>query len=77
MLGVVLIILGVIAMLGGAVMLLAWVSGRSSWFDAGVYDRPGRCKTDRQFLILYFMAMVLAPLLGGGILIVFGLSELL
>ena len=77
MLGVALIMAGAIAMLVGAIMLSAWVSGRSTWFDAGVYDRPGGFKTDRQFLILHFMAMVLAPLLGGGILIVFGLSELL
>ncbi len=62
-------------MLVGVVTLAAWVGGRSSWFDAGVYDRQGDTKTDRQFLDLYFVAMVIAPLLAGALLIVLGLQQ--
>jgi len=74
MLSIVLIVIGALVMLWGIVMLTAWISGRSKWFDAGVYDRPGGSKVDRQFLDLYFVAMVLAPLLGGAIAIALGLS---
>jgi hypothetical protein len=71
--GLVLIVIGAILMVAGTVMLLGWVSGKSNWFDAGVYDRQGASKTDRQFLNLYFLALVIAPLLVGATLIVYGL----
>ena len=62
-------------MLLGAIMTAGWVSGRSTWFDAGVYDRQGATKNDRQFLDLYFIALVIAPLMIGALLIVFGLQQ--
>jgi hypothetical protein len=71
--GLVFIVIGAILMVGGTVMLIGWVSGKSNWFDAGVYDRQGSSKTDRQFLNLYFLALVIAPLLVGATLIVYGL----
>jgi hypothetical protein len=77
MLGAILIAVGGALMLGGGVMLTAWTSGKSRWFDAGVFDRSGASKTDRQFIDLYFMALVLAPLLGGALMIVVGLRKLL
>ena len=63
-------------MLFGMIATAAWVGGKSNWFDSGVFDRRGTSKTDRQFLDLYFVAIVIAPLLSGGMLIVFGLRAL-
>lgn len=76
MLAIALIAVGVVLMLVGVITLAAWVSGKSSWFDAGVYDRQGETKTDRQYLDLYFVALVIAPLLVGALLIVLGLQQL-
>lgn len=76
MLGAILIVVGATLATLGAVMLVGWTAGKSTWFDAGVYDRRGSTVNDRQFVNLYFMAVVLAPLLIGGILIIFGLLEL-
>ena len=77
MVAAVLIVAGAASMLAGSVMLVGWVSGKSGWFNAGVFDRAGNTKNDRQFMDLYFVAMVIAPLLGGAVLIVFGLRECL
>jgi hypothetical protein len=77
MLGVIFIAAGGTLMLLGGVLLAGWVSGKGRWFNSGVYDRHGDSKTDRQFLDLYFVAMVLAPLLAGAILIVAGLRKVL
>jgi hypothetical protein len=74
MLGPFLIALGAALMIAGALLLSAWLSGKASWFDADVYDRPGATKTDRQFISLYFVALVLAPLLVGAVFIVYGLT---
>jgi hypothetical protein len=75
MLGGVLIFLGA-ALLGfGTVMLSGWVSGKGEWFDEEVYGRRGNTKTDRMLLDVYFVAKVVAPLLGGAVLILLGLRE--
>ena len=63
-------------MILGVLMLGAWLGGKSRWFGGGVLDRAGDSKNDRQFLDLYFVALVLAPLLFGGILIVFALRAM-
>ncbi len=76
MMGAVLIVCGVASMLLGVLMLSGWVGGKSTWFDSAVFDRRGGSKTDRMFLYLYFLAMVIAPLALGGLLIVMGLQEL-
>jgi len=76
MLAGILIAAGTVVMLFGVVMLAGWVGGKGRWFGVDVYDRTGVSKTDRQFLNLYFMAIVLAPLFFGGMLIVFGLRAL-
>ena len=76
MLGAALIFIGTVLMFLGILLLAGWVSGKSAWFDPGVYDRQGSSKNDRQFLDLYFIAIVLAPLLVGALLIVFGLREM-
>jgi hypothetical protein len=74
--GAVLIACGVASMLLGVLMLIGWVGGKSGWFDSAVYDRRGGSKTDRMFLYLYFLALVIAPLALGALLIVLGLQEL-
>ena len=76
MLGYILIAVGAIAMIFGAMTLWQWSSGKASWFDSGVVDSTGESKNERQFLDLYFISLVIAPLLGGAILIVFGLCKL-
>ena len=77
MFGSILVLVGAILMLGGGIMLAGWGSGKSRWSNASVSDRQGSSKTDRMFMYLYFVAMVIAPLLGGGIVIVAGLVKLL
>ena len=73
MLSMILIIGGICLMIFGVCMLVMWVSGKGRWFDTGVYDSRGSSKVDRMFLDLYFLAIVIAPLLSGAIMIVFGL----
>ncbi len=77
MIGVIFIIVGATLMSFGVFMLSAWISGTSRWFDAGIFGRSGATKNDRQFLDLYFIAVVLIPLLSGAIMIVFALRGLL
>ncbi len=76
MVGGVLIGIGTLLLLLGVVLLTGWTGGRSRWFGADVYDRPGDNRTDRIFLDLYFVVKVLAPLLGGATMIVYGLRLL-
>jgi hypothetical protein len=65
------------ALMGLAVAMLGpWLGGKSQWLDGGAPDGRGPGKTDRQFINLYFLAFVIAPLLAGAVLIVFGLREL-
>jgi len=73
--GVLFILIGAVLMIVGVIMLVGWVGGKSTWFDAGVYDRQGSSKTDRQFLNLYFLVFVIAPLLVGATLIVYGVRK--
>jgi hypothetical protein len=70
-----LIVAGAGLMLFGLCMLWGWVNGRSRWFDAGVFDRAGASKNDRQFLDLYYIAIVLAPLLCGAVMMALGLRR--
>ena len=77
MLPLILLAVGAVLMVFGLCMLWDWVDGDSRWFDAGVFERSGSSKNDRQFLDLYYVAIVLAPLLSGAILIVLGLCYFL
>lgn len=74
MLAIFLIAAGTVMMVFGSLMIAGWVGGKSSWFDVGIFDRQGTTKTDRQFLDLYFFTFVIAPLLVGALLIIFGLQ---
>jgi len=79
MLAVMLIVCGGLLMLFGVLMLGGWLSGKSNWFDAGVYDRAEAAKKDRKYLDLYFFyffTIIVLPLLVGGLLIIFGLRRL-
>ncbi len=75
MLAILMLIGGIVSMVFGALCLTGWVGGGGGSRSI-VYDCPGRTKTDRQWLTLYFLATVVAPLLGGAMLILFGLQRL-
>ncbi len=61
------IILGAILVCVGVVLLLVGALSAGNWVDAQ--------QTDRKFFTLSFFSLVIAPILGGGILMVFGLVE--
>jgi len=72
----ILIAAGAALMLLGIAAIGAWIGGKGQWFDGGGYDRRGTSKTDRQLLDVCFIALVIAPLLIGAVLIVFGLRTM-
>jgi len=79
-LGPILLIAGIILMTFGLLSLRLWVSGRGE--RIGKSDNlPNGSKDERQlfgiYFVIYFMALVLTPLLAGAMLIAFGLGELL
>jgi hypothetical protein len=76
MMGAGFIAVGAVLMILGVLMLTGWVAGKSRWFDPAVYDRRGGSKTDRMFLYLYFLAIVISPMALGALLIILGLQEL-
>lgn len=71
-----LIVVGAVLMIIGMITMGGWISGQSAWFRSDVYDRAGGSKDDRWLLYATFLAMVLAPLLVGSILIVYGVQML-
>ena len=71
----ILIFAGAVLLVLGLGMLLAWLGGHNRWLNDGVLSRGGASKNDRQFIELYYVALVLAPLLCGGILIALGLKR--
>lgn len=76
MLGIIFLAAGAVLMLVGLITLGGWVGGRGGRVGVGVLDRHGDSKNDRQFLGLYFMVLVVVPLLGGAVLIALGLTHL-
>ena len=72
---------GAVLMVLGVVMLLSWMSGKANWFDQEVVDRKGDSTPQRRFvdllfLSLYFLALVIVPILAGATMIVYGLVQL-
>jgi hypothetical protein len=72
---------GAVLMVLGVVMLLSWMSGKANWFDQEVLDgkgdsTPQRRFVDLLFLSLYFLALVIVPILAGATMIVYGLVHL-
>ena len=77
MLGGMLILVGVALMLFGATMLTGWISGKGAGSGADIYTRPGRDQKEWLLLDLHFMVKVIAPILAGAVLILFGLRRYL
>ncbi len=74
MLGPILIAAGIVLMILGVISSTYWVSDKASWLNADSADRPGGTLNERQYIRLCFVALVIAPLLVGAILIVYGLT---
>ena len=78
MVGALLIAGGAVLMVLGVAMLLHWMSGKANWFDQRFLhddgkDTPQRRFIDVLFVALYFLALVIVPILAGATLIVCGL----
>jgi hypothetical protein len=61
-------------------MLLHWMSGKANWFDQRYLDDDGEDTPLRRFIVvlfvaLYFLALVIVPVLAGATLIVCGLVK--
>ena len=74
-LGVILLVIGAALMLLGVCMLWEWLSGTSKFFETTQRDRPAR-QPELVIMGLWFLSLVVASLLGGAILIVFGLARI-
>jgi hypothetical protein len=75
-LSIILITVGSGLMILGILMLWEWLSGESKIFEAAGYDGGSSRQSDLVFMDLYFLVLVVAPLLSGGIMIVVGLARL-
>ena len=73
--GILTILAGAALMLIGAYRLWTWQGAQTDteteadWYD----DSPGTDRGDTNFPVLSFMATVLGPLVGGALVIVFGI----
>ena len=76
MLGFILIAVGGTLMILGTLMLMPWVEGQGRFAERGGSDGRGTIQSDWLFICVYFLSLVIAPLLSGAILIVFGLNQL-
>ena len=80
MLGAILIAAGAVLMVLGGISLASWIGGKSLWFDPEEFDRKGGANRDIMQVLYYyaaFAALVLAPLLAGGALIIIGLRRVM
>ena len=68
MIGSILLILGAVMMAIGLATLSGWVNGRGGLSD--------HSRAERQLMNLYFITLVVAPLLVGAVLIAMGLGKL-
>ena len=75
-LGVILILVGVGLMILGIRMLWSWLGSTASRSEAARFDSSGTTKPDPDFPYMFFFGAIVGPLLGGAILIVFGLAQL-
>ena len=74
-LGIILLVVGIALMLLGVMMLWEWLSGVSRFFESSGRDKS-MAQSDWVLMDLHFLALVIAPLLGGAIMIVFGLIRI-
>jgi hypothetical protein len=72
MLAIALLVAGGTLMLTGVLMLWEWLGGESKLFDAD----SSWVQADWLLLDIRFIALVIAPMLFGAILIVFGMARL-
>ncbi len=77
MLGPILVLTGAVLMAVGLVFLGGWVSGRGERAGKLHVALGDASRADQWLINLYFMALVVTPLLGGAVLIAFGLEKLL
>jgi hypothetical protein len=80
MAGPILIAVGAALMILGVISLIAWIGGKSLWFDPEAFDRRGSTQRGAMLTIYYlaaFAALVIAPLLVGGAFIVCGLVRVM
>ncbi len=75
LLGVILIVVGVGLMILGIRMLCSWLGSTPSRFDPPWFDSSGTTKPDPDFPYVFFIGAIVGPLLGGAVLIVFGLAQ--
>lgn len=68
---------GATAMMWGVLQLWQWAGGDEQDSGRGGYDSHAPSQSDWLFMDLRFLALVVAPLLGGAILILLGLTRLL
>lgn len=76
LLGVIFILVGLGLMIFGVRMLWSWLGTTASRSDAAWFDRSGTTKGDPDFPYMYFIGAIVGPLLGGAMLILFGLTQL-
>jgi hypothetical protein len=72
------VILGGVLMAAGVLLLYAWLNNKSRWFDSESFDQQNSVRMGFlfwSFYLLYFLALVIAPLLGGALMIVYGLRD--
>ncbi len=72
------VILGGVLMVAGVLLLYAWMNNKSRWFDSESFGQQNSGRMGClfwSFYVLYFMALVIAPLLGGALIIVYGLTQ--
>lgn len=74
--GVIFILVGLGLMILGVRLLWSWLGSTTSRFDPAWFDRSGTTKGDPDFPYLHFIGAIVGSLLGGAMLIVFGLSQL-
>ena len=72
------VILGGVLMVAGVLLLYAWMNNKSRWFDSESFGQQNSVRMGClfwSFYLLYFVALVIAPLLGGAMMIVYGLAK--
>jgi accessory gene regulator protein AgrB len=72
------VILGGVAMVAGVLLLYAWMNNKSRWLDSENFEQHTSGRMGCLFwslYLLYFVALVITPLLGGALMIVYGLED--
>ena len=65
-------------MVVGVLMLYAWTNSKNKWLGGDNLDQQSAPRMGCLFMcfyLVYFLALVIAPLLGGAMMIVYGLRD--